>query len=356
MNDDSHLPEQKELATGIVEDSLFMRACRLEPVSRPPVWLMRQAGRYLPEYRAIRNKTTFLELCKNPKLSSEVMLATVDRLGVDAAIIFSDLLPLLQPMGLDLEFAAGEGPIIHNPLRSREDLDRFHELVDVDSLSFVFETVHLTRAGLQKELPVIGFAGAPFTLAGYAIEGGTSRNWLHTKRLMLTDPDSWHELMERLARTIARYLHAQFDAGANAVQVFDSWVGCLSPEHYKEFVLPHSRAVFESIAGRGPAIHFAAGTPDLLPLAAEAGGTVMGIDWRTELDHAWKQVGYDRGVQGNLDPAVLHTTPDVVRRRTEDILARVGGRPGHIMNLGHGILPETPVENVLEFISTVKQK
>ena len=173
---------------------------------------------------------------------------------------------------------------------------------------------------------------------------------------MLTDPDSWHELMERLARTIARYLHAQFDAGANVVQVFDSWVGCLSPEHYQEFVLPHSRAVFESIAGRGPAIHFAAGNPDLLPLAAEAGGTVMGIDWRTALDHAWKQVGYDRGVQGNLDPAVLHTTPDVVRRRTEDILARVGGRPGHIMNLGHGILPETPVENVLEFISTVKQK
>jgi uroporphyrinogen decarboxylase len=317
---------------------------------------MRQAGRYLPEYQAIRSKVTFLELCKNPTLSAEVMLATVDRLGVDAAIIFSDLLPILQPMGLDLEFAAGEGPVIHNPLRNRIDLDRFHELVDVDPLSFVFETVRATRSGLQKELPVIGFAGAPFTLAGYAIEGGTSRTWLHTKRFMLTDPDAWHELMGRLARTVGRYLQAQFDAGANAVQVFDSWVGCLSPSQYREYVLPHSRTVLESVIGRGPVIHFAAGNPALLPLAAEAGGTVMGIDWRIELDEAWRQVGFHRGVQGNLDPAVLHTTPDVVRRRTEEILKSVAGRPGHIMNLGHGILPETPVENVLEFIATVQKK
>jgi uroporphyrinogen decarboxylase len=317
---------------------------------------MRQAGRYLPEYQAIRSKVTFLELCKNPTLSAEVMLATVDRLGVDAAIIFSDLLPILQPMGLDLEFAAGEGPVIHNPLRNRIDLDRFHELVDVDPLSFVFETVRATRSGLQKELPVIGFAGAPFTLAGYAIEGGTSRTWLHTKRFMLTDPDAWHELMGRLARTVGRYLQAQFDAGANAVQVFDSWVGCLSPNQYREYVLPHSRTVLESVIGRGPVIHFAAGNPALLPLAAEAGGTVMGIDWRIELDEAWRQVGFHRGVQGNLDPAVLHTTPDVVRRRTEEILKSVAGRPGHIMNLGHGILPETPVENVLEFIATVQKK
>ena len=259
-------------------------------------------------------------------------------------------------MGLDLEFAAGEGPVIHNPLRSRTDLERFHELVDVDPLSFVFETVRATRSGLQEELPVIGFAGAPFTLAGYAIEGGTSRNWLHTKRFMLTDPDAWHELMGRLARTISRYLHAQFDAGANAVQVFDSWVGCLSPNQYREYVLPHSRTVLESVIDRGPIIHFAAGNPALLPLAAEAGGTVMGIDWRIELNEAWQQVGFHRGVQGNLDPAVLHATPEVVRRRTEDILKSVAGRPGHIMNLGHGILPETPVENVLEFIATVQQK
>ena len=356
MTFDNKASEKQRQSTGVVEDSLFMRACRREAVARPPVWLMRQAGRYLPEYQAIRNKVTFLELCKNPILSAEVMLATVDRLGVDAAIIFSDLLPILQPMGLDLEFAAGEGPVIHNPLRSRTDLERFHELVDVDPLSFVFETVRATRSGLQEELPVIGFAGAPFTLAGYAIEGGTSRNWLHTKRFMLTDPDAWHELMGRLARTISRYLHSQFDAGANAVQVFDSWVGCLSPNQYREYVLPHSRTVLESVIDRGPIIHFAAGNPALLPLAAEAGGTVMGIDWRIELNEAWQQVGFHRGVQGNLDPAVLHATPEVVRHRTEDILKSVAGRPGHIMNLGHGILPETPVENVLEFIATVQQK
>ncbi len=315
---------------------------------------MRQAGRYLPEYQAVRSRVSFLELCKSPALSAEVMLATVDRLGVDAAIIFSDLLPLLEPMGLDLEFAEGAGPVIHNPIRGIADLGRFHELEDVSPLDFVYETVRATRAGLDAALPVIGFAGAPFTLLGYAIEGGTSRNWLATKRLMLTEPDTWHALMGRLARTISRYLLAQFDAGADAVQVFDSWVGCLSPEHYREFVLPHSRVVLEAVAARGPVIHFAAGNPALLPLAAEAGGTVMGIDWRIGLDDAWRRVGHDRAVQGNLDPAVLHTTPDVVRQRTLDVLARAAGRPGHIMNLGHGILPQTPVENVLELIATVK--
>ena len=340
--------------TGSAHDSLFLRACRREAVPRPPVWLMRQAGRYLPEYQAVRSRVTFLELCKSPALSAEVMLATVDRLGVDAAIIFSDLLPILEPMGLALEFAEGEGPVIHNPVRTADDLPRFHELEDVSALDFVYETVRATRAGLAADLPVIGFAGAPFTLLGYAIEGGTSRSWLHTKRLMLTDPGTWHELMGRLARTISRYLLAQFDAGADAVQVFDSWVGCLGPEHYREFVLPHSRAVLEAVASRGPVIHFAAGNPALLPLAAEAGGSVIGVDWRINLDEAWHQVGYDRAVQGNLDPAVLHTTPDVVRERTREVLTRAAGRPGHIMNLGHGILPQTPVENVLELIATVK--
>ncbi|MGA1617167.1 MAG: uroporphyrinogen decarboxylase [Pirellulales bacterium] len=347
-------PSPSTVAVSPAHDSLFLRSCRREPVPRPPVWLMRQAGRYLPEYQAIRNKVTFLELCKSPALSAEVMLATVDRLQVDAAIIFSDLLPLLEPMGMQLTFAEGEGPVIHNPIRSSDDLPRFQELEDVSPLDFVYETVRATRAGLDPALPVIGFAGAPFTLLGYAIEGGTSRNWLATKRLMLTEPDTWHELMGRLARTISRYLLAQFDAGADAVQVFDSWVGCLGPEHYREFVLPHSRAVLEAVADRGPVIHFAAGNPTLLPLAAEAGGTVMGIDWRIDLDDAWQRVGEDRAVQGNLDPAVLHTTPEVVRQRTLDVLARAGGRPGHIMNLGHGILPQTPVENVLELIATVK--
>jgi len=350
-DDASQLPAS---AGGTVQQSLFMRACRREPVPRPPVWLMRQAGRYLPEYQAVRSRVSFLELCKSPELSAEVMLATVDRLGVDAAIIFSDLLPILEPMGLELEFTEGTGPVIHNPLRGPDDLARFLELEDVSPLDFVYETVRATRAGLSADLPVIGFAGAPFTLAGYAIEGGGSRTWLHTKRMMLTEPAAWHELMGRLARTVIRYLLAQFDAGANAVQVFDSWVGCLGPEHYREFVLPHSRTVLEAVAGRGPVIHFAAGNPALLPLAAAAGGSVLGIDWRIDLDEAWRQVGYDRAVQGNLDPAVLHTTPEVVRQQTQQVLAQAAGRPGHIMNLGHGILPQTPVENVLELIATVK--
>jgi uroporphyrinogen decarboxylase len=334
--------------------SLFMRACRLEPVERTPVWLMRQAGRYLPEYRAVRDKVGFLELCKNPRLSAEVMIATVNRLGVDAAIIFSDLLPLLEPMGFDLEFAAGEGPVIHNPVREPQDLARVRELHDVDRMGFVMDTVAATRAGLDDGIPVIGFAGAPFTLASYCIEGGTSRAWLHTKSLMYRHESAWHDLMGRLARAVSRYLLAQLDAGAQVVQLFDSWVGCLGPDDYRRYVLPHSRTAIAAAAERAPVIHFATGNPALLPLLREAGGSVIGIDWRIDLDQAWQAVGHDRAVQGNLDPAVLLADPDTVRRRTREVLARAGGRPGHIFNLGHGVLPQTPVENVLELIATVK--
>ena len=334
--------------------SLFMRACRLEPVERTPVWLMRQAGRYLPEYRAVRDKVGFLELCKNPRLSAEVMIATVNRLGVDAAIIFSDLLPLLEPMGFDLEFAAGEGPVIHNPVREPQDLARVRELHDVDRMGFVMDTVAATRAGLDDAIPVIGFAGAPFTLASYCIEGGTSRAWLHTKSLMYRHESAWHDLMGRLARAVSRYLVAQLDAGAQVVQLFDSWVGCLGPDDYRRYVLPHSRTAIAAAAERAPVIHFATGNPALLPLLREAGGSVIGIDWRIDLDQAWQAVGYDRAVQGNLDPAVLLADPDTVRRRTRELLARAGGRPGHIFNLGHGVLPQTPVDNVLELIATVK--
>jgi uroporphyrinogen decarboxylase len=335
--------------------SLFMRACRCEPVERTPVWLMRQAGRYLPEYRAVREKVGFMELCKNPRLSAEVMIATVHRLGVDAAIIFSDLLPLLEPMGFDLEFAAGEGPVIHNPVREPQDLTRVRELHDVDRMGFVMDTVAATRAGLDDAIPVIGFAGAPFTLASYCIEGGTSRAWLHTKSLMYRHESAWHDLMGRLARAVSRYLVAQLDAGAQVVQLFDSWVGCLGPDDYRRYVLPHSRTAIAAAAERAPVIHFATGNPALLPLLREAGGSVIGIDWRIDLDIAWQAVGHDRAVQGNLDPAVLLADPDTVRRRTGEVLARAGGRPGHIFNLGHGVLPQTPVENVLELIATVKQ-
>jgi uroporphyrinogen decarboxylase len=334
--------------------SLMMRACRLEPVERTPVWLMRQAGRYLPEYRSVREKLGFLDLCKNPRLSAEVMIATVNRLGVDAAIIFSDLLPILEPMGMDLEFAAGEGPVIHNPIREATEVARLKELVDLDQLSFVMDVVQATRAGLDDSIPVIGFAGAPFTLASYCVEGGGSRAWLHTKTLMYRHESAWHDLMGRLARAISRYLVAQIDAGAQIVQLFDSWVGCLSPADYRRYVLPHSRAALAEAAKRAPAIHFATGNPALLPLLREAGGSVIGIDWRIDLDEAWKIVGHDRAVQGNLDPAVLLSDRDTVRRRTQEILAQAGGRPGHIFNLGHGVLPQTPVENVLELIATVK--
>ena len=333
---------------------LLLRACRLEPVERTPVWLMRQAGRYLPEYRAIRDTVGFLELCKNPRLCAEVMIATVERLGVDAAIIFSDLLPILEPMGLDLEFAHGEGPVIHNPVRSADDVGRVLELDDLSRLGFVMDTVRATRAGLDASIPVIGFAGAPFTLAGYCIEGGTSKSWLLTKSFMVRHESAWHDLMDRLARGVSRYLVAQIDAGAEVVQLFDSWVGCLGPDAYRRYVLPHSRTALAEAAARVPTIHFATGNPALLPLLREAGGSVIGIDWRIDLDEAWRTVGHDRAVQGNLDPVILLTDRDTVRRRTQDVLARAAGRPGHIFNLGHGVLPGTPVENVLELVATVK--
>jgi len=334
--------------------SLMMRACRCEPVERTPIWLMRQAGRYLPEYRAVREKMGFLELCKNPRLSAEVMIATVSRLGVDAAIIFSDLLPILEPMGMDLEFAAGEGPIIHNPIRSAADVPRLRELDDLDPLGFVMDVVQATRAGLDDSIPVIGFAGAPFTLASYCVEGGGSKAWLHTKSLMYRDETAWHDMMARLSRAVGRYLVAQFAAGAQIVQLFDSWVGCLGPDDYRRYVLPHSRAAISAAAAHGPVIHFATGNPALLPLLREAGGTVIGIDWRIELAEAWRVIGHDRAVQGNLDPAVLLADRDTVRRRAREILAQAAGRPGHIFNLGHGVLPQTPVENVLDLVAAVK--
>ena len=337
------------------DSSPFMKACRREPCERTPIWLMRQAGRYMAEYRAVREKTTFLELCKNPRLCAEVMLTAVDRLGVDAAIIFADLLPMLEPMGVDLEFAQGEGPIIHNPIRTAEQVDCLQELSDLAALEFVFETVRLTRTGLPESIPVIGFAGAPFTLASYVIEGGASRNYLFTKQLMYREEAAWHALMSRLARGIAAYLNAQLDAGAQCVQLFDSWVGCLGPDDYRRYVLPHTRSIIRAIKPGAPVIHFGTGNPALLPLYAEAGGDVIGVDWRVRLDDAWKTVGYDRGVQGNLDPLTLFASRDEIRRRAAEVLAQAGGRPGHIFNLGHGILPQTPVENVMALVEAVHE-
>jgi uroporphyrinogen decarboxylase len=336
-------------------DSLFLKACRLEPTERTPIWLMRQAGRYMAEYRAVREKLTFLELCKNPRLCSEVMITAVERLDVDAAIIFSDLLPILEPMGMDLEFAAGDGPVIHNPVREAGDVDRVIELDSVDALHYVMETVSQTRADLRDALPLIGFAGAPFTLASYAIEGGSSRSYLHTKTLMYRDRGAWDALMARLSRAVTRYLNAQIAAGAQAVQLFDSWVGCLGPDDYQTYVAPHVRELIAGIRPGVPVIHFGTGNPALLPAMRDAGGSVIGVDWRVRLDDAWETIGYDRAVQGNLEPLVLLADEQEIRRRTAEVLDQAAGRPGHIFNLGHGIWKQTPVDNVIALVKAVKE-
>ena len=333
----------------------FMKAVRREPVEHTPVWLMRQAGRYMAEYRAVRECTPFLQLCKSPDLCAEVMTVAVERVGVDAAILFSDLLVILEPMGFDIEFSAGEGPVIHNPVRTAEDVQRVRELSDLTPLDYVCQAIAKTRAALPDAIPLIGFAGAPFTLASYVVEGGSSRNYLRTKTLMHRDPGAWAALLERFARAVARFLTAQLAAGAQAVQVFDSWVGCLGVDDYRDHVLPHTRTLFSGLPADAPAIHFGAGNPALLPALAEAGGSVIGVDWRVRLDDAWRTVGYDKAVQGNLDPTVLLADRATIRRRVQDVLDQAGGRPGHVFNLGHGVLPETPVENVIALVEAVHE-
>jgi len=314
---------------------------------------MRQAGRYMPEYREVRAKTTFLELCKNPSLAAEVTVTAAERLGVDAAIIFADILLILEPMGIDLEFARGEGPVIHNPIRNASDVDRLLEVEDLSALEFVNEAIRQTRNALKPNIPLIGFSGAPFTLASYMTEGGGSKNYLHTKRLMYDDAGAWHAMMRLISRALVKYLNAQIAAGAQAVQLFDSWVGCLSPDDYREFVLPHSRNVIRGVMPGVPVIHFGTGTATLLELMREAGGDVIGLDWRVRLDEGWQRVGHDVAVMGNLDPVVLFAKQDVLREQARRILEQAEGRVGHIFNLGHGILPETPVENVIALVEMV---
>lgn len=322
----------------------FLRACRREPTDRTPVWFMRQAGRYMPEYRRLRQNHSFLEMTKTPSLAAEITLQPLRAFPLDAAIIYSDILLPLEPMGARLEYAAGEGPVIHNPLRTAADVAGLREVDAARDLAFVGEAIRLVRP--QIAVPLIGFAGAPFTLASYLIEGGASRNYAETKRLMYHDPRAWHSLMAKLARVVADHLRCQVEAGADVVQVFDSWVGCLSPSDYREYVLPHTRSVFESLRDlTTPTIHFGTGNPALLPLLRQAGGDVIGLDWRVPLNAAWATLGAV-AVQGNLDPVALFAPPDELERRVRDVLARAGGRPGHIFSLGHGILPGTPVESV----------
>jgi uroporphyrinogen decarboxylase len=333
-----------------------MRACRREPVPYTPIWLMRQAGRYMPEYRAVRAKTNFLELCKTPSLAAEVTVTAAERLGVDAAIIFADILLILEPMGVELEFAHGEGPVIHNPVRQASDVDRLRQLEDVSALDFVNEAIRQTRRALKPTIPLIGFCGAPFTLASYVTEGSGSKNYVHTKRLMYNDSGAWHAMMGTLAASLVKYLNAQIDAGAQAVQLFDSWVGALSPDDYREFVLPHTRAVIQNVKPGVPVIHFGTGTAALLELMREAGGDVIGLDWRVRLDEGWRRVGHDVAIMGNLDPVALFADRDVLLDQAKRVLDQAEGRAGHIFNLGHGILPETPVENVIALVEFVHER
>jgi uroporphyrinogen decarboxylase len=340
-------------ATERLRTSPFLKACRREPAEVTPIWLMRQAGRYMPEYRAIRSKVSFLELCKRPELATEVTVTAAERLGVDAAILFADILLILEPLGLDLEFAKGEGPVIHNPIRTAADIERVRPLGDVSSLDYVMKAVRSIRAALPAATPLIGFAGAPFTLACYAIEGGGSRHYEQAKTFMYRDPGAWNALLDRLAGATALYLNAQAQAGAQALQVFDSWVGTLSPSDYARFVQPHMAGLFARLDPSVPVIHFGTGTSTLLELARDAGGSVIGLDWRVELDQAWQRLGLDVAVQGNLDPVVLLSPPAEIAYQARRILAQAAGRPGHIFNLGHGILPQTPIDNVRVLIDIV---
>jgi uroporphyrinogen decarboxylase len=314
---------------------------------------MRQAGRYMPEYRALRAKVPFLELCKNPALATEVTVTAAERLGVDAAILFADILLILEPLGFALEFAKGEGPVIHNPIRSAPDVKRLSRLEDPEPVGFVFEAVRSIRSALNPKTPLIGFAGAPFTLACYAIEGSGSRHYEQAKAFLYRDPGAWNALMEILVDATALYLNSQAAAGADALQVFDSWVGNLSPDDYRRFVQPHMRRLFAQLDPAVPVIHFGTDTGSLLELQRDAGGQVIGLDWRVELDAAWERLGPGVGVQGNLDPVVLFAPLPEIERQVKRILQQAGGRRGHIFNLGHGILPQTPVENVIALVEMV---
>jgi len=332
----------------------FLNACRREPVDATPVWLMRQAGRYMAEYRALREKYSILEIIKTPELATEVTMQPINTFNLDAAIIFADILPPLEGMGLHLTFEKGEGPTIHNPIRTPADIEKLVQPDPRESMSFTLEAIKLTRQELAGRVPLIGFSGAPFTLAAYAIEGGSSRNYILAKSLMYEHPAAWHKLMAKLATLVGEYLYAQAEAGAQALQLFDSWVGMLAPGDYEEFVLPYSCRVIARAKESGvPVIHFGTGTSGMLPLIKSAGSEVVGVDWRIEISEAHRILGDDVAIQGNLDPVVLFAPLPVLKQRVAAILDQINSRPGFIFNLGHGILPQTPVENVAALIDFV---
>jgi uroporphyrinogen decarboxylase len=336
-------------------ESRFVKACKAQPVDRTPVWFMRQAGRYMPEYRAVRKQYSLIEICKKPEVAAEVTITAAEALSVDAAIIFADLLLPLEVMGLPFHFSAGEGPVIEKPVRSLEDIGRLRTDRAAD-LGYVSHAVRLVSKHFGNRLPVIGFCGAPFTLASYMIEGGGSRNYLHTKKLMYSSPSAWDDLMLKLVAVVSEYAADQVRAGADVIQIFDSWVGCLSVEDYCRYVLPPTTELVKTVRKTGaPVIYFGTDTATLLSAMKQTSADVIGLDWRIPLDQGWQAVG-SGAVQGNLDPVLLFADWTELKSRTEQILRRAGGRPGHIFNLGHGILPETPVENVKALTKFVQEQ
>jgi uroporphyrinogen decarboxylase len=336
-------------------NSSFLRACKSLPVERTPVWFMRQAGRYMPEYRAVRKEHSLLGICKKPALAAEVTITAAEILGVDAAIIFADLLLPLEVMGLPFHFSAGEGPVIEKPVRTKEDIDRLRP-DRADELGYVSESVELVAKHFVDRVPVIGFCGAPFTLASYMIEGGGSRNYIHAKKMMYNAPAEWDSLMRKLVAVTSAYAAEQVRAGADAIQIFDSWVGCLSVEDYRRYVLPHVTGMVKELQKTGaPIIYFGTDSATLLPAMNETGADVIGLDWRIPLDEGWARLNHRPAVQGNLDPVLLFADWKELKSRAQDVLRRADGRPGHIFNLGHGILPETPVENVKNLARFVQE-
>jgi uroporphyrinogen decarboxylase len=334
--------------------AVFLDALARKPTPYTPIWLMRQAGRYQPSYRAIRAKVSFLELCKTPELACQVTVDAVDQLGVDAAIIFADILLLLEPLNVGFSFEKDHGPKIHAPVRDAATVDAMPTEIDAaSSLGYVMDAIRLARRALS--VPLIGFAAAPFTLASYAVEGGGSKSWNETKAFMVKDEGVWHALMSKIAHATGAYLNAQIDAGAQAVQLFDSWVGILSPAAYRKFVMPHSKAAIDAVKGRVPVIHFGTGNPELYPLMKEAGGDVIGIDWRLGIDTARARLGADVGIQGNLDPAFLLGPRAALFAECDRILAENGGAPGHVFNLGHGIMPEATVDGAKALVDHVHE-
>jgi len=337
-----------------MQNDRFLKACRREQVDCTPVWLMRQAGRYMPEYMAIRKKYDFLTMCKTPELAAEVTLQPINRLGVDAAILFADILLPLEGMGIDLKFAKNEGPVISNPVRTIQDVEQIRILEAEEATPYVMEAIRLIRKELDGRVPLIGFSGAPFTVASYIIEGGGSKEYKNCKTLMWKAPEIWDALMDKISQVLLKYLKAQIKAGAQAVQMFDSWVGALSPDDYETYVMPYSRYVLDALKDEGvPVIHFANNASTMLESVVKAGGDVIGIDWRINIDAAWSRIGYDKAIQGNLDPFTLFAPPELIEEKVKRILEMAGNRPGHIFNLGHGINKETPVENAIALVEAV---